>query len=421
MKAAIISIGDEILIGQVQDTNSGFIARELNKIGFAISRITSIRDEKEAIVRALEEACGHAQLVILSGGLGPTRDDVTRSSLCEFFEDELREDPQVLSHLKTLLEKSIEGPLSELNKRQALVPGKAELLTNHFGTAPGLLFRKGEVTCIALPGVPFELQELMTREVIPRLQRQFARPVILHKTVITYGVAESVVAERLSDWEDQLPEYIRLAYLPDFGKVRLRITASGENQEHLQNSIDSLLTDLHQLIGDIIVGYDDEEPAAIQIARLLSTAKKTLSTAESCTGGRLAGIFSTPAGASVFFRGSLVCYATGIKKDILKVPEDLLETYSVVSAEVAEAMAENARSLFKSDYAISTTGNAGPAKGDSDAELGTVFIGIATPSGVYSRKFIFGNHREKVISKAVDKSIELMLSELIQHSASGGQ
>ncbi|HSP12765.1 MAG TPA: competence/damage-inducible protein A [Salegentibacter sp.] len=414
MRAEIITIGDEILIGQIIDTNSAFLASELNKIGIAVHQISSIEDERSHILTALKEASQRAEVIIITGGLGPTRDDVTKSSLCAYFEDELIENKEVLRHVEQLFEKYIDTPISDLNRRQALVPGKAEVLFNKYGTAPGMLFRKDGIMYISLPGVPFEMKELVKNEVLPRLQQEFKRPVILHKTVITYGMGESAIAEKISDWEDHLPDYIKCAYLPNLGKVRIRLSAVGDNEQQLQNSIDGLLTDLHQLIGDIIVGYEDEEPIEIQIGRLLSTEKKTIATAESCTGGRIANLLATPPGASVYYKGSVVSYATEIKEDILKIPSELIEKHSVVSAEVAEAMAKNIRSILKSDFAISTTGNAGPAKGDSDAEIGTVYIGIATPEGVYSKKFIFGNHREKVIGKAVHKSLELILSEILK-------
>ncbi|MGY5850220.1 competence/damage-inducible protein A [Salegentibacter sp. F14] len=414
MKAEIITIGDEILIGQIIDTNSAFLASALNKIGISVHQISSIEDERSHILTALKEASQRAEIVLITGGLGPTRDDVTKSSLCAYFEDELTENKEVLQHIEQLFEKYIETPISELNRRQALVPSKAEVLFNKYGTAPGMLFRKDGVMYISLPGVPFEMKELVKNEVLPRLQQEFKRPIILHKTAITYGLGESAIAEKIADWEDQLPQNIKCAYLPNFGKVRIRLTAIGDNEQQLQNSIAGLLTDLHQLIGDIIVGYEDDEPVEIQIGRLLSTAKQSIATAESCTGGRIANLLATPPGASVYFKGSVVSYATQIKEELLEIPSELIEKHSVVSAEVAEAMARNVRSILKTDFAISTTGNAGPGKGDSNAEIGTVYIGIATPERVYSKKFIFGNHREKVIGKTVHKSLELILNEILK-------
>ncbi len=416
MKAEIITIGDEILIGQIIDSNSAFIAKSLNKIGVSVHQITSISDERSHILKALHEASERADIIIVTGGLGPTRDDVTKNCLSEYFQDELVRNEEVLKHIEYLFEKYIDTPISDLNRKQADIPSKAEVLFNKYGTAPGMWFYQAGKTYISLPGVPFEMKALINDEVLPRLQQKYKRPVILHKTIITYGMGESALAEKIEKWEDELPEYIKLAYLPNLGKVRLRLTAIGENEEHLQNSIDGLITGLHELIGEIIVGYEDEDPAELQVGRLLTSSKKSIATAESCTGGRIANLFATPPGASVYFKGSVVSYATTSKEDILKIPSELIEKHTVVSAEVAEAMAKNVKELFKTDFAISTTGNAGPSKGDSDADIGTVFIGIATPEGVFSRKFIVGNHRDKVIGKAVNKSMELILKEVIEFS-----
>jgi nicotinamide-nucleotide amidase len=414
MKAEIITIGDEILIGQIVDTNSAFIAKELNKIGISVKQISTVEDERSHILEALNEAKVRADIIIITGGLGPTKDDITKDCLCEFFEDKLVNNEEVLKHIEFLFEKYIDTPISDLNRKQAMLPSKALALMNKFGTAPGMWFESEGKAYVSLPGVPFEMKALIEDEVIPRLQQNFKRPVILHKTVLTYGMGESAIAEKIEAWEDGLPPYIRLAYLPNLGRVRLRLTAKGDNEEHLKNSVESLISDLHSIIGDIIVGYEDDEPVEIQISRLLLKNKATISTAESCTGGRLGSLFATPPGASNYYKGSVVSYATSSKVDVLKIDKKLIEEHSVVSEEVAMAMAKNVREIFKTDYAISTTGNAGPAKGDSDADIGTVFIGIATPDKVYAKKFTFGNHRDKVIGKAVNKSIELIREELFQ-------
>ncbi|SKB68081.1 nicotinamide-nucleotide amidase [Salegentibacter holothuriorum] len=412
MKAEIITIGDEILIGQIIDTNSAFIAKELNKIGISVKQISTVEDEKSHILDALSEARNRADIIIITGGLGPTKDDITKDCLCDFFEDKLVKNEEVLKHIEFLFEKYIDTPISDLNRKQALLPSKALALMNKFGTAPGMWFESEGRAYVSLPGVPFEMKALIQDEVVPRLQQNFKRPVILHKTVLTYGMGESAIAEKIENWEDGLPSYIKLAYLPNLGRVRLRLTAKGDSEEHLKNSVESLISDLHSIIGDIILGYEDDEPVEIQISRLLLKNKATIATAESCTGGKLASLFATPPGASNYYKGSVVSYATSSKEDVLKIDKKLIEKHSVVSEEVAIAMAKNVRDLFKTDYAISTTGNAGPTKGDSDVEIGTVFIGIATPNTVYAKKFIFGNHRDKVVGKAVNKSIELIREEL---------
>lgn len=415
MTAEIVAIGDEILIGQIIDTNSSFIAKELNKIGISVHQITAVEDERNHILTTLKEAAQRTRLVIITGGLGPTRDDVTKECLREFFNDELVLNEEVLTHIKTLFEKYIDTPFSELNRQQAMLPSKAKVLFNQYGTAPGMWLEKDETVFISLPGVPYEMKALMDEQVIPKLQENFKRPYILHKTVLTYGMGESALAEKLENWEEALPSFVKLAYLPNLGKVRLRLTAKGEDPEQLENTIDKLITDLHDLIGKIIVGYEDESPIEVQVGRLLTSYNQSIATAESCTGGRIASLLATPPGASNYFKGSLVSYATEVKENVLNISEELIREYSVVSAEVTEEMAKNARNLFNTDYAIATTGNAGPTKGESDADLGTVFIGIASPRGVEVKEFSFGNHREKVIGKTLNKSMHLLLEEIFKN------
>lgn len=415
MTAEIVAIGDEILIGQIIDTNSSFIAKELNKIGISVHQITAVEDERNHILTTLKEAAQRTRLVIITGGLGPTRDDVTKECLREFFNDELVLNEEVLTHIKMLFEKYIDTPFSELNRQQAMLPSKAKVLFNQYGTAPGMWLEKDETVFISLPGVPYEMKALMEEQVIPKLQENFKRPYILHKTVLTYGMGESALAEKLENWEEALPSFVKLAYLPNLGKVRLRLTAKGEDPEQLENTIDKLITDLHDLIGKIIVGYEDESPIEVQVGRLLTSYNQSIATAESCTGGRIASLLATPPGASNYFKGSLVSYATEVKENVLNISEELIREYSVVSAEVTEEMAKNARNFFNTDYAIATTGNAGPTKGESDADLGTVFIGIASPRGVEVKEFSFGNHREKVIGKTLNKSMHLLLEEIFKN------
>ncbi|GAA4319768.1 competence/damage-inducible protein A [Pontixanthobacter gangjinensis] len=414
MRAEIVTIGDEILIGQIVDTNSAYISKELNKIGVSVHQITSIEDERGHILQTLKEASERADIIIITGGLGPTKDDITKKCLCEFFDDKLVRNEKVLKHIEELFEKYIETPISDLNRDQALLPSKAIALHNEYGTAPGMWFEQDGKVFVSMPGVPYEMRGLMEREIIPRLIKSFSRPVILHKTVITYGLGESAIAEKIESWEDNLPADIKLAYLPNLGRVRLRLSARGQNEEELRNKIDAQITGLHKIIGDIIYGYEDDDSIEVIIGRMLAEKGWTLSTAESCTGGRLAAKFTTAPGSSLSFKGSVVCYATQVKVDLLGVPEEIISEKSVVSAEVAEAMARGAQQRLYTDFAISTTGNAGPAKGDSDAELGTVFIGIATPTGVNSHKFNFGNHREKVIGKAVNKAMELVQNAILK-------
>ncbi len=414
MKAEIITIGDEILIGQIVDTNSAYISKELNKIGVSVHQITSIEDEREHILQTLKEASERADIIIITGGLGPTKDDITKKCLCEFFDDKLEPNEEVLKHIEYLFDKYIDTPISKLNRDQALLPSKAIALHNEYGTAAGMWFKEKAKVFISMPGVPYEMKGLMEREIIPRLIKDFSRPIILHKTIITLGLGESAIAEKIESWEDNLPKEIKLAYLPNLGRVRLRLSARGDNEEYLKNLIEQQIAVLHEFIGDIIYGYEDEDPLEVVIGNMLAEEGWTLSTAESCTGGRLASKFTKAPGSSVSFKGSMVCYSTEAKMNLLNVSAEIIEKYSVVSAEVAEAMAKGAREKFKTEFAISTTGNAGPSKGDSNAEIGTVFIGIASPLGVTSHQFNFGNHREKVIGKSVNKALELLQENILK-------
>ncbi|MGI0107790.1 competence/damage-inducible protein A [Salinimicrobium sp. WS361] len=413
MTAEIITIGDEILIGQIVDSNSAFIARELNLIGISVYQITSVQDEQEHILAALQDASKRANVVIITGGLGPTKDDITKYTFAKYFDDELVLNKKVLAHIEELFLKYKRTPISDLNREQALLPSKSIALHNKYGTAAGMWMEKDEIVYISLPGVPYEMKNLMEVEVIPRLREKFHRPFIYHKTILTRGEGESSIANKLAAWEDRLPKHIKLAYLPDLGSVRLRLSGKGDHEEELIHSVEKEVEGLYELLGDIIADEQEEdEKIAVQISKLLTDQKKFLSAAESCTGGALAAEFTTHPGASSCFKGGIVSYATQAKSEVLHVRGEFIEKYSVVSAEVAEAMARNAKKMFKTDYAISTTGNAGPTKGDSDAEVGTVYIGLATPEKVYSKKFIFGNSRDQVVKQTVHKAFEMILKEI---------
>ena len=413
MTAEIITIGDEILIGQIIDSNSAHIAKELDGIGISVYQITSIQDEKQHILNALNEASQRAQVIVITGGLGPTKDDVTKYTLCEYFSDQLVRNDEVLAHIEKLFSKYENSPLSELNREQAMVPSKARVLHNEFGTAPGLWLEKNNRVYIAMPGVPYEMRNLMEKQVIPGLREKFKRPFIFHKNILTSGLPESVLAEKLEDFEKSLPSFLKLAYLPNLGTVRLRISGKGEDETRLKQEVQKQCDSLFKILeGYILVEQDEDEKIVVQINKILTKRKQFLSSAESCTGGALSASFTTHPGASSCFKGGIVTYATSSKSDILKVPEEIIEEYSVVSAQVAEKMAENARKLFQTDYALSTTGNAGPTKGDSEAEVGTVFIGLATPEKTISKKFILGNNRDQVVSSAVNKAFEMILKEI---------
>ena len=415
MKAAIITIGDEILIGQIVDTNSAFIAKSLDRIGVEIYEMISISDSKQHILETFEKFQNKVDLVLITGGLGPTKDDVTKKTFCDYFGDELIVNKEVEEHVIELIERVMNRKASQINKDQALVPSKCTVLHNKVGTAPGMWMKKENTVFISLPGVPYEMKYLVENEIIPKVVREYKRPYILHKTILTYGQGESLVAERIENWENNLPDFIKLAYLPSPGRVRLRLSAKGTDKEFLETSIAENVISLSKIIGDIIVGYDDDETIETIVGHLLKQQNKTISTAESCTGGKIAQILTSVSGASNYFKGSVVSYATETKISVLGLSEELIKEHSVVSAAVVKQMAINVKRMMKTDYAIATTGNAGPTKGDSNAEVGTVFIALATPNEVIFEEFNFGQPREKVIDRAVIKSMEMLRKEILKN------
>ena len=415
MKATIVTIGDEILIGQIIDTNSGYIAKALDRIGIENHELLSISDNKQHILETLEKLQNKVDFVIITGGLGPTKDDITKHTFCEYFEDTLVINQEVQAHVIELIEKVMNRPASQMNKDQALVPSKCQVLFNKVGTAPGMWMKKEGTVYISLPGVPYEMKYIVENEIIPKIVKEYERPYIIHKTIMTYGQGESLVAERIEDWENSLPEFVKLAYLPSPGRVRLRLTARGKDKELLERTINNKVDALAKIIGDIIVGFDEDETIAVVLGRLLVKNKATIAVAESCTGGKIAQELTAVPGASNYFRGGVVSYATDTKVSMLGVSEDTIAQFSVVSAEVATEMALGAKKIIKSDYAIATTGNAGPSKGDADATVGTVFIAIATPNGVLVKEFNFGQPREKVVDRTVNKAFELLQKEILKN------
>lgn len=415
MKAAVVTIGDEILIGQIVDTNSSYISKSLDKIGIATYEMLSISDDKDHILKTLHNLQNNFDVVVITGGLGPTKDDITKKTFCEYFNDELIQDDTVLNHVKELIEGFYKRPITPVNREQALVPSRAKVLFNKMGTAPGMLMEHENTIFISLPGVPFEMKYLIDNEVVPYLIEKFDRPFIVHKTLMTYGRGESLIAEQIESWEDNLPEFIKLAYLPSPGKVRLRLSARGKNEEILHQTILKEVEKLESIIGDIIVGFDEEETIEVVVGRKLAEKGVTLSTAESCTGGKIAQQMVAISGASSYFKGSVVAYASEVKVNQLQVRKETIDAFSVVSAEVAKEMAENCRKIFQTDFSIATTGNAGPTKGESEAEIGTVFIAIATPNEVFVEEFNFGQPREKVIDRAVSKAFEMLNKEILKN------
>ncbi len=415
MKAAIVTIGDEILIGQIVDTNSGFIAKSLDKIGIETYEMLSISDNKQHILDTFSLLQNKVEVVIITGGLGPTKDDITKHTLCDYFEDTLVRNTAVENHVIDLIERALGREASQINKDQALVPSQCTVLHNQVGTAPGMWIKKENTVFISLPGVPYEMKYLIENQVIPKLVQEYQRPYIIHKTILTYGQGESHVAERIEDWENQLPECIKLAYLPSPGRVRLRLTARGTNKQQLEDTIAENVRSLDAIIHDIIVGFEEEDTIEVVLGQILKDKKLTVATAESCTGGKIAQLLTSVSGASAYFKGSVVSYATDAKINVLGISKDVIAQHSVVSKEVASAMALSVQKIMQADYAIATTGNAGPAKGDADAEVGTVCIALATPNGVIVEEFNFGQPREKVIDRAVIKSLEMLQKEILKN------
>lgn len=415
MLAEIITIGDEILIGQIVDTNSAFISKELNKIGIEVHQITSIKDNRAHILQALTNAQEHVDLVLITGGLGPTNDDITKQTLCEYFEDTLVENKEVLEHVSFLFSKYFNREPLPVNLLQAQVPSKAQVLTNPHGTAPGLWMEKDNTVFVSLPGVPYEMKYLLLDEVLPLVSKRFDCPFIYHKTLLTYGKGESDIAKTIEAFENALPPDIKLAYLPNLGRVRLRLSSKGLDKKALEDSINLKMDELETLLDDIAVGFEEETSIEERIGALLVKKGHSLSLAESCTGGAIVSRITAHAGASAYLKGSLVPYETKIKSDVLGVAPGLIKKHNVVSIAVAEAMAAQSKQLFGTDYAIATTGIAGPTKGDSDDEVGTVCIAVATPSGMVSEKFSFGKARERVIMKSTNKALEMLLKEILKN------
>lgn len=390
MNASIITIGDELLIGQTIDTNSAFIAQELNKQGIWVKRRVAVGDVSEDIWRALDEESLQAQIIIITGGLGPTADDITKPLLCKYFGGRLVPDPAVLKHIEYLFSEVYRrpGPISERNLKQAEVPNVCTVLHNARGSAPGMWFQKRvqqqDTIFISLPGVPHEMKGLMVDEVIPRLLRHFKFPHILHQTAVTAGMGESMVAERLIDYEANLPAHIKLAYLPSYGMLKLRLTTRGKEITSLTAEMNVQFQQLTTLLADIIISTTDI-PLEQIIGHLLMSNNKTLATAESCTGGNIAHWITRVPGSSLYYKGSIVSYANSIKQSLLGVPEKILHTEGAVSKDTVEAMVKGALEKLDTDYAIASSGIMGPDGGTIHKPVGTIWIAAGTRSKIRSR------------------------------------
>ncbi len=410
MKAEIINIGDELLIGQVVNTNASWMATELTLAGVNVVQITAIADHEQAIGNALDQAAGRADIILMTGGLGPTKDDITKKVLASYFNSKMIFHEPTFEQVKAIF-KARNFEVSDVNRNQALIPEKCTPLFNKNGTAPGMWFEQNNKVFVSMPGVPFETKVMMKEQVIPKLKEFFKLKSIVYKTVMTTGLGESFLAEKIKDWENNLPENIKLAYLPQPGIVRLRLTAKGENEAHLRKEIDLQVNKLHKLVDDLIFGYDDVTMEEV-IGQLLTKSGKTMSTAESCTGGYIAQMITSVAGSSNYFMGSVVSYSNQAKINLLNVPEQAIEQYGAVSKRVVEAMATGARKKFNTDYAVATSGIAGPSGGTDEKPVGTTWIALATPNGVKSKLYHFGEHRGRNIRRAALAALDMLRLEI---------
>ena len=408
IKAEIISIGDELLIGQVVNTNASWIASELVKNGIEVGRITAIKDSKSEIFEALNSSIEN--IVLFTGGLGPTKDDITKGVLCNYFDSKLIFHTPTFDHIKSLFGKR-NYPVTEVNKNQALIPDKCIPLFNQYGTAPGMWFETDAKVVVSMPGVPFEMKSLVTNELIPRLKQRFQAKNIIHRTIMTIGVGESMLAEKIADWENDLPNHIKLAYLPQPGIVRLRLSTQSNNYDSSFSEIESQISKLQNIIPDKIFGFDDSSLEEV-VGNLLAEKGRTLSTAESCTGGYIAHLITSIAGSSNYFTGSVVSYANDVKVKQLNVEPSDIETYGAVSKEVVEQMAIGGRKLLNTDYCLATSGIAGPDGGTEDKPVGSVWIALASPMEVKSRLFQFGEHRERNIHRSALAALNMLRKEL---------
>jgi nicotinamide-nucleotide amidase len=410
MKAQIITIGDELLIGQTVDTNSAWIGAELSKLGFDVCRKISIHDLRKDILDTLSEVNGKSDLVLITGGLGPTSDDITKQTLCEYFGTKLVTDHDVLDMIEEMFRQR-NWPMNENNRRQAEVPETCRVLKNAAGTAPGMWFEKDKTIFVSMPGVPHEMKYIMNEHVLPELIKRFSSQTIIHKNIMTYGVGESSLAEILSGFEEFLPTEIKLAYLPSYGIIKLRLTATGPDKQQLENLVEQQVRKLYNTIPHLIYG-EDEESFEMVIGRILKERKETLSTAESCTGGKIASMITSIPGSSLYYKGSIISYDNSVKTDLLGVSEDTLDKYGAVSRECVEQMAEGARRLLKTDYSIATSGIAGPDGGTDTKPVGTVWIAVSSDTGTLSGKRQYGTDRITNINRFSVAALNLLWRQI---------
>jgi nicotinamide-nucleotide amidase len=413
MKAAIITIGDELLIGQTVDTNSAWLGAELSKSGFDVYRITSVHDRREDILYALNEAAGKTDVVLITGGLGPTSDDITKPTLCEFFNTHLVLNNEVLMMIEEMM-KHRNFPMNEKNRQQAEVPESCKVLKNSAGTAPGMWFEKDGTIYISMPGVPHEMKHLMTELVLPELNKRFTSQNIIHRNIMTYGTFESKLADILTGFESGLPENIKLAYLPASGIIKLRLTGTGEDQAVLSGIINDQVIKLYEIIPEFIYG-EDEDSLEMVIGKLLLAKNKTVATAESCTGGEIAHMITSVSGSSAYYKGSVIAYSNLVKTQLLGVQDFIITRYGAVSENTAKEMAVGARSLLNTDFALATTGIAGPEGGTETKPVGTIWMAVASERGTIAEKRVFGNDRNTNIKRFSLAALNLLRKQIINY------
>jgi len=412
MNAQIITIGDELLIGQTIDTNSAFIGSELSSIGFDITRKISIHDRRDDILQTFSGVTGKTELVMVTGGLGPTSDDITKQTICEFFDTRLVLNKSVLTMIEEMMRRR-GVQMNENNRMQAMVPESCRVIQNERGTAPGMLFEKDKTMFIFMPGVPFEMKYMMTEHILPMLKERFTSQVIIHKNIMTYGAPEARLAEMLSGFEKELPGEISLAYLPSSGVIKLRLTAKGTDRDLLTGIIVEQVKKLYRTIPELIYGEDEKSLEKV-IGELLKERKQTVSTAESCTGGKIAEMITSIAGSSAYYKGSVIAYDNSLKKHLLGVPDDLIKKYGAVSRQVVEQMALGARKLMGTDFSVATSGIAGPDGGTDSKPVGMVWIAVSSDKGTIAEKYIYGSERIQNILRFSNAALNLLRLQIIR-------
>jgi len=405
--ASVITIGDELLIGQTIDTNSAWMAQELNKIGVWVKRRVAVGDSREDIWQALDEESKESEIVLITGGLGPTADDITKPLLCDYFGGKMIVNEKVLEHVKNIFIR-LKRPIIDRNLKQAEVPDVCEVLMNMRGTAPGMLFRKGKKIYISLPGVPYEMKGIFTDHVLSLIQKEFQLPYIIHRTLLTAGAGESFIAERIQNWEAKLPEHIKLAYLPNYGLVRLRLTAHGLEKESLEKEVNELFDELQEQVKDIMV-VNEDIPLEQALGNLLIEKNKSLATAESCSGGYIAHLLTSVPGSSMYFKGTVVAYSYDAKETILGVNHETLEIKGAVSEETITEMFDGLMRITTAEYGIATSGVMGPTGGTDDKPVGTVWIAYGSREKMIAKRLHFRFERMKNIELTAVNALLLLL------------